>query len=87
MAVAYYLNKITDQRIGRCMPIPKKVSRIDAWLKQARKTIPEIPDPYKDPKWSISTSEATIEEVRFTLVNNSGFEVLVVIRRKESIVM
>lgn len=61
------------------MRAPKKVEQIEAWLKAARRAIPEIPD------WPILKFRVTPELVVFALQQPKGLEVAnVVINRKAS---
>lgn len=54
---------------SQAMPAPKRVEDINAWLKQARKTIPEIPDTKPPAKWKVRHSHATPHLVVFELFN------------------
>lgn len=81
MATVQFRNDPKGISINKRLPIPKKVSRLEAWFKQSRKIIPEIPNPV-DTDWRIASEEATLQYVKFTMVNSIGERCYVVIDRK-----
>lgn len=62
------------------MPTPKKMANIENWFKDARKVIPEIPDP-KVTDWFLKTSHAHPDYVKFEIVNSIGEQGTVFIDR------
>jgi hypothetical protein len=65
-----------ERRLGA----PKTAS-MDAWFKQARKTIPEIPNP-KQTDWQIYSQDADINWVKFSMHNSVGEKCHIVIDRR-----
>lgn len=66
-----HLKKEVD--ITASMPAPKRVSEINEWLKQARKSIPEIPDTNSPGSvWKVKEHQATLKLVVFTLYNGKA---------------
>jgi hypothetical protein len=59
---------------------PKRITQELAWFKEARKTIPTIPDPNKT-DWQISNVEVSIRYVRFHMHNSIGHKATVTIDR------
>ncbi len=69
--------------------VPKQVTKLSAWFKQARKTIPTIPDAkseiFSSDGWIIAEQGASRQFVTFKLLNRIGQKATVVIyRTKES---
>lgn len=82
MALAQYRNQANDVNITKKIPAPRKVEKMEAWFKEARKMIPQIPNP-KETDWIISHETATIKYVRFDMVNTVGEKCQVVIDRTQ----
>lgn len=79
MPVVFY----TDSRgkeIAKSMPQPKRMADIKAWFRQARRIIPEIPNP-QDSNWRLVSEDATFTEVTFELADTFGDKRTVLIRR------
>lgn len=88
MAVVQY-SDAQQQVITKNYIIPKQVTKLSAWFKQARRTIPMIPnallDVFGDSDWMISEQGASQQFVTFKLLHKSGQRAAVVIfRTKES---
>lgn len=73
---------LTKQPISRKHGAPKKMT-LEAWFKEARKVIPEIPNP-KNTDWQIYEEEATRDSIHiiYLLSNTVGERCKVVINRK-----
>jgi hypothetical protein len=80
MALTQFRNDPKAINITKKMSAPKKVEQIEAWFKQARKTIPEIPDP-EQTDWQITHKDATIKWIKFEMHNTVGERCYVVIDR------
>ncbi len=75
-----YIDVINNVRLTASMPTPKKMSNLDAWFREARKVIPEIPD-IRLELWFIVSSEACKHYIRYELKDRRGVNVYVVILR------
>lgn len=82
MALAQYKFEPKGICISKKMPAPKKVERIEAWFKQARKLIPEIPNP-EQTDWQITHQDATVKWINFEMHNSVGERCYVVIDRTQ----
>lgn len=82
MALAQFRMQAKNINITKKMAAPKKVTQIEAWFKEARKMIPEIPNP-KDTDWIITHQQADVKWVRYDLVNSVGEKCQVVIDRTQ----
>jgi len=60
---------------------PSQITKESAWLKEARRVIPTIPDPKKT-DWRITEAFVTIATVRFEMANSVGQRATVTIDRK-----
>lgn len=80
MAQATFQAKGEEQVITKRFGAPK-TSSMDAWFKQTRKFIPELPNPKKT-DWQIVNQEADYQWIRFELRNSLGEECKVVIDRR-----
>lgn len=47
MPLVQYVCYVQDVRRNAKFPTPKKVAKLEAWLKAACKALPDIPNPYK----------------------------------------
>lgn len=79
MPVVFYYNSKGEQS-AKTMPQPKRMADISAWFRQARRVLPEIPNP-SDSDWRLVNEEATLKEVTFELVDTFGDKRTVLIRR------
>lgn len=59
---------------------PKHLTKELAWLKEARKVIPAIPDPARS-DWRILSTAVTINFVQFEMANSIGHTATVKIDR------
>lgn len=66
-----FVHIMAEIDISKPMLAPRRVSEIDAWLKQAKKTIPEIPSTVAPSAWRVSKYTATPERVVFHLSNEN----------------
>ena len=64
----------------RYMSVPKKVTELTAWFKQARTSIPSIPNPDAT-DWVIKKATASLSEVAFQMSNTLGHTATVKIDR------
>lgn len=62
------------------MPAPKRPELIEEWFKQARRVIPEIPDPKKS-DWFIKTHYVTGNYLTFEMLNSIGERCAVTVLR------
>jgi hypothetical protein len=77
-----YLNKDEGIDIQKSMAIPKKMARPEAWLQQARRTIPEIPS---EEYFFLEQSIITVETIIFEMVHRvSRRKCVVIIDRNAS---
>lgn len=60
---------------------PKKITVELAWLREARKVIPQIPNSEKT-DWRIHSSHITLHFLRFEMVNSVGKVATITIDRK-----
>lgn len=76
-------------QITKGMPTPKKMAQLEAWYKEARKVIPDIPEiglPDKDGRLWKEYDVPHVDElwIRRTYVNDIGERAYLVIARKIS---
>lgn len=83
MALVQYRNDLLDINIQRGMPAPKKIEKLEAWFKQARKVIPQIPDA-PNGLWNITHQSASIKWISFELETPQGERCYVIIDRQRS---
>lgn len=81
MAAAQFRNEAKKIDISRRLGAPK-VATLDAWFKQIRKTIPEVPDPKKT-DWFISHQEADYRWIKYELHNSIGERCYVIVDRSQ----
>ena len=80
MPQVQYQNVFAKQNHLRGMPTPKKMSSLDAWWKEARRAIPEIPQIGEG--WEVQGSpDVSLQYIKWTLVNGVGERAHVVINR------
>lgn len=70
--------------ITKTMAAPKTAGASLAWLKQARKVIPQIPPTKPGADWEVFSTESSVNFIKFTLTqcNDSCIKVHVVIDRR-----
>ena len=71
-----YLNKDEGIDIQKSMPIPRKMAKLEAWLQQAKRTIPEIPS---EEYFHLGQSIVTVETIIFEMVHRVSRKKCVVI--------
>lgn len=83
MAKAQYRNVVAGIEVTRTLPTPKRHT-LEAWFKDLRKAIPQIPDP-KTTDWEI-TSQTTIgvQWIKFEMRNAVGGCCCILVDRKAS---
>jgi len=69
-------------QIVKVMPTPRVMSSLDAWFKQARKVIPQIPD--LDGQWYLGEEVVELRWIKFTLQSGIGETAYVLIDREYS---
>jgi hypothetical protein len=69
-----------DKKIERRLGAPKTAT-MEAWFKQLRKTIPEIPNP-KDTDWQKYHEEADINWIKISMHNSVGEKCHIVVDRR-----
>lgn len=83
MPLVQFRNQPKAIDITRKMFAPKKAS-IEAWFKEARKIIPQIPNP-KDSDWQVSNFDHAVSEdgrwIKFEMFNSVGERCHIVIDR------
>ncbi len=85
MALTQYRDLKKNITISKRMGAPKKVERMEAWLKEARKVIPQIPS-VKDTDWQITHQLATSKRIIFEMHNSIGEACTVEIDRTQSLI-
>ena len=80
MAQVQYVDVPNDVRITRGMGAPKRVTLLSAWLREARKVIPQIPNHLKGEAY-VLTSNATTNFIKFELKRPDDSRVYVIIDR------
>lgn len=80
MPQVLFENHAKRQAVVRFMPVPKRISELNAWFKTARSVINAIPDPSVT-DWFIKKSEATFDRVQFEMQNTLGEQCLITIDR------
>lgn len=81
MAEAQFQNVAAGICKNRRFGAPK-IATTTAWLKAARAAIPEIPNPKKNPTWSILNETVSVKWIRIDLVSKIGEKCYVVINRE-----
>lgn len=79
MAMVQFRNDPKSIDITKRMFAPKTAT-MHHWFKEARKVIPEIPNP-KQTDWIIAHEEADLRWVKFELANSVGERCFIVIDR------
>lgn len=81
MPMVLYEDVVNKVKIIKGMITPKKVAVSAAWLKEARKVIPEIPDPTTG-QCVIETTHFTVDKLVWHLRDPVGHRTYVIIDRK-----
>lgn len=84
MAKAQYRNQVQGIEISKVFGAPKRQT-LEAWFKEIRKVIPEVPDP-KTTDWMI-TAEYTSSGnkwINFEMQNSIGEKCVIVVDRQHS---
>ena len=79
MALVVFRDEINGVEISKKMFPPKKVTSLDHWLKEARKTVREIPS-IADTKTVINT-QASVRWIAWELFNHKDERTYVIIDR------
>lgn len=80
--VVQFIRQVEGIRVSRGMRTPKRITDINAWFKQARKTIKELDALMNENTgWCILTHDTDIRYVLFELRNNHDQKAQVVIDR------
>ncbi len=84
MAKAQYRNQAKDVDITKVFGAPKRQT-LEAWFKEIRKVIPEVPDP-KTTDWFISAEYTSggNQWINFEMQNSIGEKCVVVVDRSHS---
>lgn len=80
MALAKVVFEGQDREISRRLGSPKTAT-LDAWFKELRKTIPEIPNP-RETDWQRYHEEATMNYIKISLHNSVGEKCHIVVDRR-----
>lgn len=83
MPQVQYVDQAEGIRITKTMPTPKQITRLEVWLRKARKVIPEIPDTEHSGEWRVEFQEANGDWIRYDLRNRCGRRTYVVIFRNK----
>ena len=83
MAAVQFRNQVSNLEINKTMPTPKKLTSLEAWFKDIRKIIPQVPNP-KDTDWQIMHQHATLQWITFEMQNSIGERCVVVVDRTKS---
>ena len=80
MALAQYRNEIKSIDISKRLGAPKKAT-LEAWFREIRKVIPEIPNP-RITDWQITHQQADERWIKFEMHNSIGERCHIVVDRK-----
>lgn len=81
MALAkFFKDGHEEEALQRRLGAPKTAS-MDAWFKQLRKSIPEIPDPKKT-DWQTYYQDADLNYIKFSMSNSVGEKCHIVVDRR-----
>lgn len=84
MPTVQYIYK--GETYTRQMPTPKQVTKVEAWYKEARKVLPNIPEAQigvvGNNKWMIEHYETDPKWIKYDLMNGCGEKAYIVILRK-----
>ena len=80
MPQVLFENHAKRTAVTRFMPVPKRITELNAWFKSARAVISAIPDPSVT-DWFIRKSEATFDRILFEMQNTNGEQCLITIDR------
>lgn len=80
MAAAQYRNEQAKIDITRRLGAPQKAT-LEAWFKEIRKVIPEIPDPRKT-DWQITHQEVKDKWINYELHNSIGQRCYITVNRE-----
>lgn len=69
--------------ITKLLQPPKNRTQSANWLKQARKSIPQIPDTSTRPDWKVYEEIITEQTIMLELRDSQGFKCAVIIERKD----
>lgn len=83
MPAVQFRNQVQGVEVNKTMSTPKKMSTLDAWFKEIRKIIPQVPNP-KDTDWQIHHQHATLDWITFEMQNSIGERCVIVVDRKHS---
>lgn len=82
MAAVQYRNQVQGLEINKSMPTPKRQT-LEAWFKDIRKIIPEVPNPGAT-DWQIHHQHATTQWITFEMQNSIGERCVVIVDRTKS---
>lgn len=80
MAEAQFRNETQNISITRRMGAPKTAT-LQAWFKEIRKHIPQVPDPKKT-DWLIFHQHADLKWIKFEMQNSVGERCYIVVNRQ-----
>jgi hypothetical protein len=67
------------------MITPKRITKLEAWYKEARKVITDIPEAlmgiFGNNEWMIEHHEVDVKWIKFDLLHTNGFKAYIVILR------
>lgn len=79
MALAQFRNEVKGIEITKNLGAPKTAT-LQAWFREIRKVIPEVPDPRKT-DWLIYHQDADLRWIRFEMQNSVGERCYIVVDR------
>lgn len=96
MPIVQYINMFRKERVSRSMRTPKRITELRYWLKEAQKTVCEIPQQiaeseamvnhsYGHDGWFVARTEVDIKWIRFDIENVIGEKAQIVIDRTTGI--
>lgn len=88
MPVAQYVFKVHNITVTRNMRTPIKITSLEHWFREARKSIGDLPNAY-DPAtgWRLAADpDVSIKWIRFDLENTLGEKAQLVIDRTRNLI-
>lgn len=79
MALAQFRDEVKGINISKSLGAPKTAT-LEAWFKEIRKVIPEVPNPKKT-DWLIYHQEASLQWIKFEMQNSIGERCYIVVDR------
>lgn len=82
MGLAQFRYPTKNIEVTKLVATPKKQT-LEAWFKDIRKIIPQVPNP-KETDWQIHHQQATTQWITFEMQNSIGERCVIVVDRTKS---